>query len=180
MNTCFYGVVLDLELVPVRSAPGKLVTGRTVRTSEVVSVEVLEPEDQPSPRLALPGPSSSCAPYRIPRIPRSVPAPIKRTTHRLSARKAAVLADKEFKRERKRNRKVCPRYKRYCKVCGVSGNSAKAFYDHIQSRSHRIQVANAKETPRCIPCNRVFESHGHLKCHENGAAHLKVVCEQNS
>ena len=105
MNTCFYGVVLDLELVPVRSAPGKLVTGRTVRTSAV-----LEPEDQPSPRIALPGPSSSSAPYRIPRIPRSVPAQVKGTTHRLSARKATVLADKEFKGERKRNRKVCRRY----------------------------------------------------------------------
>ena len=169
--------MLDLELVPVRSAPGKLVTGPRFRRSEVVSVEVLEPEDPTPPRLALPGPSSSSAPYRI---PRSVPAPIKRTTHRLSARKAAVLADKEFKRERKRNRKVCPRYKRYCRVCSVSGNSAKAFYDHIQSKSHRIQVANAKQTPRCIPCNRVFESHGHLKCHQNGAAHLKVICEQNS
>ena len=169
--------MLDLELVPERSAPGKLVTGPRVRTSEVVSVEVLEPEDQSSPRLELPDPSSSSTPYRI---PRSVPAPIKRTTHSLSARKAAVLADKEFKRERKRNRKVCPRYKQFFKVCGVSSNSAKAFYDHINSRSHRIQVANDKEPPSCIPCNRVFASHGHLKCHKNGAAHLKVVCEQNS
>ena len=136
--------MLDLELVPVRFAPGKLLTGPRVRTLEVVSVEVLEPEDQRSPRLALPDPSSSSTPYRT---PRSVPAPIKRTTHRLSARKAAVLADKEFKRESKRNRKVCPWYKRFCKVCGVSGNGANAFYDHINSRSHRIQVANAKETP---------------------------------
>ena len=141
--------MLDLELVLVRSAPGKLVTGPRAWTSEVVSVEVLEPEDPPSPRLALPDPSSSITPYRV---SRSVPAPIKRTTHPLPARKAAVFADKEFKRECKRNCKVCSRYKRFCKVCGVSGNYGKAFYDHINSTSHRIQFANAKETPRCIHC----------------------------
>lgn len=169
----------NLEIVPVRSAPEKLVSQAAPTTrSEAEAVEVLEPEDS-TPRLALPAPSSSGA-YRIPRLPAPVSAPIKRTVRRLSAKKAAVLADRIAKRERKANRKVCPRARRFCKTCKVSSTSAKAFYDHVNSRKHRIRAKNAKSTPHCVPCGRQFESHGHLKTRRNGAAHLKVVYEQNN
>ena len=99
---CFIGVVLDLELVSVRSAPGIVVQQPAPYRSDVVSVEVLEPHDPPLPILALPPPANT---YRIPRIPLSAPAPIKKKVHRLSKKKAAVLADKQFKLERKQNRK---------------------------------------------------------------------------
>lgn len=157
----------------MRSAPGIVVQQPAPYRSDVVSVEVLEPHDPPLPILALPPPANT---YRIPRIPLSAPAPIKKKVHRLSKKKAAVLADKQFKLERKQNRKVCPRNKRYCKTCAISCNSAKTFYDHIKSRGHRIRIENRKNTPRCVPCDRVFDSHDHLRSHQNGAAHLKVVC----
>ncbi len=165
--------MLDLELVSVRSAPGIVVKQPVPYRPNSVSIEVLEPEDPPLPRLALPPPPCENT-YHIPRLPAA--APIKKKVHRLSAKKAAVLADKQAKLERKQNRKVCPRNKRFCKTCGISCNSAKTFYDHVHSRAHRIRVESRKSTPRCIPCDRVFESHGHLERHQNGAAHLKVVC----
>ena len=80
---CFIGVLLDLELVSVRSAPGIVVKQPALYRSDVVSVEVLEPQDPPLPTLALPPPASA-KPYRIPRIPLSAPAPIKKKVHRLS------------------------------------------------------------------------------------------------
>ena len=106
--------MLDLELVSVRSAPGIVVHQPAPYRSDVVSVEVLEPHDPPLPILALPPPPSANT-YRIPRITLSAPAPIKKKVHRLSKKKAAVLADKQFKLERNQNRKVCPRNNRYCK-----------------------------------------------------------------
>lgn len=156
----------------MRTAPGAFVS----QPSNPVSIDVIEPEDPPTPRLALPSPTDS---YRIPRVSLSVPAPIKKKVYRLSKKKASVLADKQFKRERKQKRKVVPRNKRLCKTCDVSCNSAKTFYDHIHSRSHRTRVENRKKTPKCFPCDRVFESHQHLERHRNGAAHLKVVCRLN-
>ena len=111
----------------MRSAPIIVVTQPTPYRSDVVSVEVLEPHDPPLPILALPPPANT---YRIPRIPLSAPAPIKKKVHRLSKKKAAVLADKQFKLERKQNRKVCPRNKRCCKTCAISlqdCNSANTF-----------------------------------------------------
>ena len=125
--------MLDLELVSVRSAPGIVVKQPALYRSDVVSVEVLEPQDPPLPTLALPPPASA-KPYRIPRIPLSAPAPIKKKVHRLSKKKAAVLADKQFKLESKQNRKVCPRNKRFCKTCALSCNSAKTFNVLIGSR----------------------------------------------
>ena len=163
-----------MKLVSVRSAPGIIVAQSTPHRPNSVPIEVLEPEDPPLPRLALPPPPSEKT-YHIPRPP-VAPAPVKKKVHRLSAKKAAVLADKQAKLERKQNRKVCPRNKRFCKTCGISCNSAKTLYDHIHSRAHRIRVENRKSTPRCIPCDRVFESHGHIERHQNGAAHLKIVC----
>ena len=165
--------MLDLELVSVRSAPGIVVKQPVPHRQTSVSIEVLEPADHPLPRLALPPPPSEKTSH-IPRLPAS--ASIKKKVHRLSAKKAAVLADKQAKLERKQNRKICSRNKRFCKTCGISCHSAKTFYDHVNSRAHRIRVENRKSTPRCIPCDRVFESHGHLERHQNGAAHLKVVC----
>lgn len=166
--------MLDLELVPVRSAPGAVVKF-PIREAPPVTVEVIEPEDRPSaaPKLLPP----SVPTYRIPR--RSPPpAPvIKKKVQRLSRRKAAVLADKVNKQEAKARKKVCPRSKRYCKICKLSCNSSKTFYDHKQSRAHRIRVENAKKTPECTRCDRIFESHEHLQRHLNGAAHLKVVLE---
>ena len=125
--------MLDLELVPVRSAPGIVAKQPAPHRPSTVSVEILEPEDPPLPRLSLlPPPSQET--YHIPRL--SAPAPIKKMVHKLSAKKPAVLADKQFKLERKQNRKVYPRNKRFCKTCGLSCNSAKTFYDHIHSRAH--------------------------------------------
>ena len=59
-----------------------------------VSIEVLEPEDPPLPRLALPPPPSQET-YHIPGL--SAPDQIKKKVHRLSAKKAAVLADRQAK-----------------------------------------------------------------------------------
>ena len=161
----------------MRSTPGKLVPRPTGLRSEVVAVEVLEPEDS-TPRLALPAPSASAS-YRIPRLP-PAPEPIKPTIRRLSAKKAAVLADRVAKRERKANRKVVPRSRRFCKLCNVYSNSAKSFFDHTHSRKHRIQVENRLNTPRCEPCDRIFECHGQLRTHLNSAKHLSVVGHRNS
>ena len=158
----------------MRSAPGIVVKQPAPHRPSTVSVEVLEPEDPPLPRLVLPPPPSENT-YHIPCL-LPAPAPTKKKVHRISAKKAAVLADKQSKLERKQNRKACPRNKRFCKTCGISCNSAKTFYDHVHSRAHRIRLENRKSTPRCIPCDHVFESHGHLERDQNGAAHLKVVC----
>ena len=164
----------------MRSAPGKLVPRPTGIRSQVVSVEVIEPKESIN-RLALPSPSST-APYRIPRLPVPVPASssVKPAVRRLSAKKAAVLADRVAKRERKAKRKVCPRSRRFCKLCNVYANSAKAFFDHNNSRKHRIQVENKAKPPICKPCNRVFECHSILRTHQNSLAHLKVVGKKNS
>ena len=166
----------DLELVPVRLAP----RASTARTGSV-TVEVIEPEDLSSARLALPeGPDKdSSSSFRIPRRPLP-PPPVKRPLRRLSKKKAAVLADKVNKRERKANKKKVPRAKRFCKLCRVSCNSAAAFYDHVHSRSHRIKVENHRETPICTICDRVFESHHHLSRHKNSSAHFKVISRKNS
>ena len=61
-------VVLDLELVSVRTAPGIVVTQPAPYRSNVVSVEVMESHDPPLPILPPPPPSSANT-YRIPRIP---------------------------------------------------------------------------------------------------------------
>lgn len=39
-------------------------------------------------------------------------------------------------------------------------------------------MENKKCTPRCEPCGRTFESHGHLTRRRQGTANLKVVCKQ--
>lgn len=149
--------MLDLKTALVRSAPGVLVGAPTEINEPSVTIEVIEPDfDVPIPRLP-------------------PPPPLKPRTHRLSKKKSAVLADRVAKREVKKNRKVPPRNKRFCKVCVVSCNSAKTFYDHLNSRRHRIRVENKRSTPRCLECNRDFETHEHLKRHKNGAAHLKIV-----
>ena len=158
----------------MRSVPGIVVKQPSPYRSNVVSVKVLEPQDPPLRKLALPPPPSANT-NRIPRIPLSAPAPVKQKVHRLSKKKATVLADKQFKLERKQNHKVCPRNKRFCKTSAISCNSAKTFYDHLKSRGHRNRIKNRKNTPRCVPCDRVFDSHDHLRSHQNGAAHLKVV-----
>lgn len=133
-----------------------------------VSIEVIEPEDA----LVSVSPGS----YRIPRrAPSPPPAP---RVHRLSAKKAAVLADRVAKQELKKRRKIPPRNKRFCKLCHVSCNGSKTFYDHLNSKSHRLQVANKECPPRCVPCSRTFESHIHLERHKNSAGHLKVVTKQ--
>ena len=165
----------DLELVPVRFAP----RASTAATGSV-TVQVIEPEDSSSTRLALPERSGkdSSSSFRIPRRP--LPPPEKRPLRRLSKKKASVLADKVNKRERKANKKKLPRAKRFCKLCRVSCNSAAAFYDHVHSRSHLIQVENHRETPLCTICDRVFEAHHHLSRHKNSAAHFKVICKKNS
>ena len=110
--------MLDLELVSVRSAPGIVVKQPALHRPSTVSIEVLEPADPPLSRLALPPPTSQET-YHIPRL--SAPAPIKKKVHRLSAKKAAVLADKQAKLERKQNRKVCWK----CGMC----NMEHALYD---------------------------------------------------
>ena len=97
--------MLDLELVSVRSAPGIVVKQPAPNRPNAVSIEVLEPEDPPVPRLALPPPPSQET-YYLPCLPAS--APLKKRVHRLSAKKAAVLAEMQSKLERKQNRKVCP------------------------------------------------------------------------
>ena len=132
----------------MRSAPVIVVKQPVPHRPSTVSIEVLETHDPPLPRLALPPPPSQET-YHIPRL--SAPAPIKKKVHRLSAKKAAVLADKQAKLESKQNRKVSPGNKRFCKTCGISCNSAKTFYDHIHSRAHRIRVENRKRTPRWYP-----------------------------
>ena len=138
------------------------------RKSWEITVDVIEPEvEQPTPLLLPQGT------YRIPRRP--VPAEPAPRVHRLSKKKAAVLADKVAKQDLKRRRKVPPRNKRYCGLCHVSCNGSKTFYDHIQSKAHRIRLANKESPPRCIACNRTFESHLHLSRHTNSAGHLKVV-----
>ena len=159
----------------MRSAPVIVVKQPAPYRSNVASVEFLEPQDPPLRRLALPPPPFANT-YRIPRIPLSAPAPTKKKVHRISKKKAVVHSDKQFKLERKQNRKVCSGNKQFCKTCAISCNSAKTFYDHIKSRGHRIRIENRKNTPRCVPCDRVFDSHDHLRSHQNGAAHLKVVC----
>lgn len=162
----------DLNKALVRSAPRApaSIAEKTTSSQYPVTVEVCEPDDK-RPLPALPSPSSH---YRIPRLPLKpdVPAP---RVHRLSKKKAAVLADKVAKRERKQRQKKTPRHKRFCKTCQISCNSATVFYDHINSRSHRLRVENKKRPPFCVQCNRNFESHIHLNRHKNGAAHLKVV-----
>ena len=83
---------------PTRSEPGE------------VTVEVIEPEDHPKTPLALPSPDSD----QIGRIPRKPsPTSVEPRVHRLSKKKAAVLADKQAKRDRKIKKKVAPRNKRF-------------------------------------------------------------------
>ena len=181
----------------MRSAPSTLVSKPPGDRAEVVA-EVIHPDgsvercDQiptrpalrsvlapalrsvPAPALrSIPAPASSS--YRIPRREPPPPPPPAPRAHRLSKKKAAVLADKQAKREIKKNRKVPPRNRRFCRICNVSCNSAKVFYDHINSRGHRVQAENAKKTPYCAVCKRTFESHTHLERHKNGAAHFKVI-----
>ena len=186
----------------MRSAPRTLVQHNTLNPDNRnlhVTVEVIEPPNSPLPPLrSLPAPSSNYLPlsqlpslpssattdttrtYRIPRTPQvssTTEAP-KQRTHRLSKKKSAVLADKVFKREAAKKKKNCPRSKRFCKVCQVSCNGPKTFYDHINSRSHRLQVELKKKgTPRCQECCRDFETYSHLERHRNGAAHLKIVID---
>ena len=160
--------MLDLRLVPVRFAPGSEVGSPT--STENVTVEVIEPEEaRVLPPLPLPPPTK---PYRIPRRP-PPPVPLKKSVKKLNKRKEAVLADKLAKQEAKKKKKNCPRAKRFCKICEISCNGTKTFYDHLQSRAHRIKVQNARSPPKCTVCDRLFESHGHLERHKNGAAHLK-------
>lgn len=161
-----------------------------------ITVEVIEPEEEPNKELftglrSLPPPA-----YRIPRRPnpsstkssaslhrasgRRVTSPDKPRSHRLSKKRAAIFADKEFKRQAKKTKKSnVPSHQRYSKICEVSCNGPKTFADHVKSKSHRIQVKNVRKTPVCTPCGRLFESHGHLERHINGADHLKVVTKSN-
>ena len=165
----------DLEKALVRSAPRALV-GPELPSSSGVTVEVIEPEDE----LQVGPVASASVPEIEVRIPRRAPQPNpKPRAHRLSKKKAAVLADRVAKREAKKNRRVPPRHKRFCKLCTVSCNSAKSYYDHTHSRGHLTRVQNARRTPRCVECNRTFESHGHLERHRNGLAHLKVATRKS-
>ena len=159
----------------MRSAPRTLVHTAAAEPNykpPQVTVEVIEPQSPPPP------------PYRIPRrdpIPPRQSQIVKPRTHRLSKKKAFVLADKVFKQEAKKNKKHCPRSKRFCKICKVSCNGPKTFYDHLKSRSHQNQVRIKREgEPYCSDCNRTFESFSHLKHHRDGAAHLKVVSSLHS
>jgi len=172
------GVVIDLENSLALIAPGNsqpTPRNQFLQQQHPITVEVIEPtENQPSTPRNI---SILEDPYRIPR--RSVPIQ-KPKTHRLSKKKAFVLADKQAKKELKAKKKVPPRNKRFCKLCQVSCNGSKTFYDHVNSRSHRIRLENKKEKPYCNICKRTFESHGHLQRHLNGAAHLKIVLKNKT
>ena len=202
MYLCLRGVVTDLGKALVRSAPRTLVhltpvdndydkSMQPVEVWEPSSPVVVQPRSLPAPDsiapISLPAPASSFqAPYRIPRKPRAPSAPAssgieKPKTHRLSKKKAFVLADKVLKQEAKKKKKNCPRSKRFCKICQVSCNGLKTFYDHLSSRSHKNQAELKKKgEPECKQCNRKFESYSHLQRHLNGSSHLKVVLNTSS
>lgn len=156
----------------MRIAPGVPVskTVETYKNSEGITVQVEEPIINSDPIFD--------STYRIPRRPPSPPRQPPKI-QRLSKKKAGILADKVAKQELKKKKKVPPRHKRFCKLCQVSCNGTKTFYDHTNSRAHRTRLENKKNPPRCIPCSKTFESHSHLLRHINGAAHQKVVIKQN-
>lgn len=176
-------LVLDNALVPYRCGA----TASTAVTEDYNTYKVTVEEPDSIAKLSTPfrtGLRSAPAPetpYRIPRLPLPKPSSAPKV-HRLSNRKSAVLADKQAKKDHKvkQKKKNVPRHKRFCKVCQVSCNSAKVFYDHTKSKGHRIRVENKKCTPHCDICDRTFESHEHLSRHRNGAAHLKVVLRSKS
>lgn len=157
----------DLGNTLVRAAPSVPVnnTVETYKNSEGITVQVTEPSIN----------DTLHSNYRIPQ--RDLSNQERPKVQRLSKKKAAVLADKVAKLELKRRKKNVPLKKRFCSICNISCNGPKPYQDHIRSRSHRTQVENKKSIPRCIPCNRTFESHGHLNRHRNGLAHLKLVAK---
>lgn len=112
--------------------------------------------------------------YRIPRRPLKV-AP-KPTINKLNKKKDKLLSNKIAA---KRTAQVS-RNKRYCKLCDTQCNSAKTYFDHVQSRKHKTKVENKRNTPRCTLCDRLFESHAVLTRHINGKYHLQKVYERRA
>ena len=117
----------------MRSAPGILVTQPAQYLRNAVSVQVLELEELPFPRLALPLPSSEKT-YHIPRLP--APAPIN-------------------KKSLNRNLRLLLKSNSGSKV-NRTARSALATNDSgrpVPSTAHRTRVENSKSTSRCIPCD---------------------------
>lgn len=167
---------LGNSLVPVAASfvANSTIATRSIRPSDhPITIEVIEPAETNTPNTNFFIEDQ----YRIPRRP---PPTEKPKVHRLSKKKAKVLAEKQAKRDLKIKKKTPPRNKRFCKLCNVSCNGSKTFYDHINSRSHRVRQENKRQKPYCKICERLFESHGHLERHLNGSAHLKVVLKNKS
>jgi len=132
------------------------------------SIEVVDISCRP---LAIEAP-----PLRIPRKPLAQPTPApKRTVKLLRKKQAKCLADKAAKAEKKIKKKRMPKEKRYCKICEISCNGPKTFYDHVQSKAHKSRRDTKRSKPYCRACQQLFESHAHLNRHLNSKAHLKVV-----
>jgi Zinc-finger double-stranded RNA-binding len=121
--------------------------------------------------------------YRIPKkptlkLPRAVAAERpSRSIKKIRRKQDKALSDKVFRQQNKP--KHIAKKNRYCKTCDISCNSAKTFYDHIQSKGHKNRRATEKVQPSCFACSRDFESHHHLSRHLNSKNHLKVISKNH-
>ena len=117
--------------------------------------------------------------YRIPKkptlkLPRTVAAERpRRSIKKIRRKQDKTLADQVFRRQNKP--KHIAKKNRYCKLCDISCNSAKTFYDHIQSKGHKNRRATEKVEPSCFVCSHDFESHHHLTRPLHSKSHLKAI-----
>lgn len=62
----------------------------------------------------------------------------------------------------------------FCKLCDQTCYGESTWREHRLSRRHRRKV-NPPKLPKCLDCDRVFETTAHYERHTRSKDHLRVI-----